>query len=129
MFVEGTTFWVRSDPHLWAIISDPQKNPVHVVHVNFTSMKDNARPHDPYNDPACVVMAGEHPFIDKPTCVYYGGVQIGSVEHLQHRYDDGDMKLGKPVSAELLAKMRYGATISEHILPIAYDILVEQGLV
>ena len=74
-------------------------------------------------------MPGEHRFIQKATCVYYCGVQIGSVAHLQQRYNAGDIKLGEPVSKQLLAKMRYGATVSEHILPIAYDILVEQGLV
>jgi hypothetical protein len=67
MFTEGTTFFMSPDPHLWAIISDPVKNPDEIVQVNFTTITTitvTAGPSDdPSNDRSCVVQAGEHEFI------------------------------------------------------------------
>ena len=50
--------------HLWIVISDPVQEPERFLIVNFTSW--NRR-----HDPACLVKAGEHPFVVQDTCVNY----------------------------------------------------------
>lgn len=129
MFQEGTTFWIHQDRHLWVIISAPSQSEEEVVHVNFTTLDTMAGPHDPSNDRACVVGPGEHRFIEHPSCIYYYGVQIASIPHLRIRYQRHEIRFDEPVTPALLAKIRHGASVSEHILPIAYDILLAQGLI
>ncbi len=131
MFVEGTAFWIKGErpAHLWIVISDPRQDEEQIVIVNFTTLDESAGPHDPYNDRSCLIQAGEHPFVQKLTCVDYGGVQITRTSHLQNRYERGELRLDIPVSPELLARIRKGAEESEHLLPLAHDILRAQGLV
>lgn len=129
MFTEGTTFWVTSDIHLWAIISDPAMDPDNVVHVNFTSLDGSSFANDPYNDPACVIAPGEHPFIVNHSCVYYAGAQSSSIAALERLRSRRELRFGEKVCPALLQRMRQGAAISQHILPVYCDILVDQGLV
>jgi hypothetical protein len=128
VFREGATFSVKADKHLWVIISDPERDPEHVVQVNFTSLDETAPPGDPYNDRSCVLTAGEHQRIIHPTCVNYAGVQITTVSHLEWRRGKRDLTLRNPVTPQVLERIRRGAKISQHIIPLAYDILEQQNL-
>lgn len=129
VFHEGSSFKVNRDPHLWVIISDPIKDADEVLHVNFTSLVPTALMHDPRNDRSCMIRAGEHPFVQHDTCVYYFGARTCSVSHLQWRHGRRELWMEEPVSRELLEKIRRGAAESDHILPAHYDILVAQNLI
>ena len=135
-FSAGTAFWVNisepwnRDRHLYTIISDPTNFPDNVVYVNFTSLDTTAPLTDVENDRACVVTAGEHPFIEHLSCVCYGGAHECSLYHLQCRYDKGSIRLHTdPVDSPLLEKIRVGARDSIHF-PFAYrQIMMDQGLI
>lgn len=129
MFKAGTGFWVVAHGHVYFIISDPSQNPSQIVHVNVTTLTPDAGEHDPYNDRSCLLYPGEHPRIDRLSCIYYEGAQIGSLAHLEHKLFIKAIYLTKPASSQMLQKMREGALRSEHIIPIAADILIEQNLV
>jgi hypothetical protein len=49
-----------SDDHHWMIISDPKADPARVVIVCFVTYQE-------YLDEACILEAGEHPFIKHKT--------------------------------------------------------------
>jgi hypothetical protein len=53
-----------ADIHVWMIISDPARDPSKVLIVNFTTWESHI-------DKACIVEAGEHPFIVHKTLINY----------------------------------------------------------
>ena len=129
MFYAGTAFCVIAHNPLYFIISDPLRNSRDVVHVNITTLVESAGEHDPYNDRSCLLYPGEHPRIDRPSCVYYAGAQIASLSHLTRKISNREIRLDDPAGPQMLDKMRKGALVSEHIIPIAADLLIEQNLV
>ena len=65
----GETFLLPGlDDHLWMVLSDPAREPNLVV-VFFLSWQ-------PQYDQACVLQAGDHPFIKHSTCVNYPGARV-----------------------------------------------------
>ena len=130
MFYEGSTFRVKSEPipHVWVIITNPELFPDQVIQVNMTTYDEGGRPNDPRNDPACILTRG-HSSITHATCMYYGGAQVAALTHLEYRLSSGKIVMSDPVTPEALEMIRLRATRSDHMLPIIYDILVEQGLV
>lgn len=109
------------DSHLWIVISDPQQNSDQIVIVNLTSFR-------PDKDQACVLDVGDHPFIQKRTCVNYADAKVQPAASLQKLLDSGKIKSHAKCSSELLAKIRAGVAESMMELGIA-DVLAEQGLV
>lgn len=57
------------DSHLWIVISDPAVDDERILIVNFTTLR-------PDSDQACILVAGEHPFVQHQTCVNYGGAKV-----------------------------------------------------
>lgn len=120
----GDTFYLGShedEPHLRVVISDPLLDSQRVLIVNFTSWKY-------FHDQSCVVEAGEHPRISRKSCVRYDQAVEASDRTLETHVASGDIHLNKPVSQELLNKIRQGALGSE--LPMKYvKLLQDQGLI
>lgn len=69
LFCAGASFWIAGDPHLWFIISDPLVDARRVLYVNVTSLDSTAPLKDAFNDRACVLDPGEHPFITVISCI------------------------------------------------------------
>ena len=63
------------DSHLWVVISDPAVDPVRVLIVNFTTRRQDS-------DHACILQAGEHPFVHHETCVNYAGAKAVSAAQI-----------------------------------------------
>lgn len=117
----GATF--HFDNHLWMVISDPDQDAEKVLIVNFTTWR-------PRCDPACIVNPGEHPFINRQTCVNYGDALLFSVGQLAELVREGQIvPYPHPLSAELLAKIRQRAGESEELPIEYYNLLDEQWLI
>ena len=87
------------DSHLWIVISDPSRGDECMI-VNFTSSPDK--------DQACVVVPGEHPYVTKRTCVNFKDAKkckTGDLDRLDRIPKPEKLR---PLSAELLAKIRIG---------------------
>jgi hypothetical protein len=97
--------------------------------VHLTSYFADRLQSDIFNDPACIILPGEHPFIEHPTCVCYASAQAPSLAHLEWRLSKREIELDVPASPALLKKIRKGAAASEHMLPALFDLLVEQALI
>lgn len=108
------------DSHLWMVISDPVQSDVCLL-VNFASWR-----HD--KDQACVLMAGEHPYVNKQTCVNYHDAKLCKTADLDQLILSGRMKAHIPLSQSLLIKIR--AAVPESRITQAHaQMLVDQGLV
>ncbi len=111
----GTTY----DSHLWMVISDPNQGDRCLI-VNFTSWRVD-------KDQACVVEAGEHPYIKHKTCVEFKGAKLVATAKLEECLRSGALAPHEPLSANLLAKIRAAVSNSRIRLDFA-QLLIDQGL-
>jgi hypothetical protein len=112
-----------ADVHVWMIISDPARDPAKVLMVNFTTW-------EPHLDQACIIEAGEHPFVAHRTVINYARSRIVPDAALEQLRNAGRLQLlNDPLSAALLTKVRESAMNSVRLPIEAADILTEQELV
>jgi len=112
----GTSY----DSHLWMVISDPDQGSQCLI-VNFTSWRAD-------KDQACVVEAGEHPYIKHRTCVEFRGAKLVPIAKLEECLRSGALVSHEPLSAPLLAKIRAAVPNSRISLGFA-QLLMDQGVV
>ena len=115
----GACLLVPSGPeefrHLFAVAVGPQQfdgygAKPHVIMVSVTSVK----PEFPF-DSACVIRAGEHPFIKHDSYVYYRDPRVEPVAHVQNMVDSAVWISQEPCSAELLQRIRAGLLASTRV--------------
>lgn len=112
-----------ADIHVWMIISDPFRDPRNVLMVNFTTW-------EPHLDQACVLEAGEHPFIVHKTVVNYARARVVADAILEQLRTANRLELlNDPLSTMLLAKIRESAMNSVTLPLDAGQILIDQDLV
>jgi hypothetical protein len=128
-FVAGTSFWITNDIHLWFIISDPLRDARRVLYVNVTTLDTTAPLQDAFNDRACVIGPGDHPFLAATSCVCYAGAHVCTVAHLEKKHARGELRFGQPASQALLEKMRKCSEKSIHMETDHFQILLDQELV
>ena len=114
----GQTFLVPSGTsgnHLFVILNNPDDfsdygygKQLCIVSVNFTTLHLN-NPHDN----ACIVNAGEHPFISRDSYVRYRDARLDPVEHVKKMVNSGTWSLQEPASVQLLQKLRLGLQASK----------------
>jgi len=110
------------DSHLWVVISDPVVDAERVLIVNFTTRRKDS-------DPACILQAGEHPFVHHETCVNYAGAKVVSGAQIQTLLQRGLLSSHIALSDALLKRIRDGVAASERMSLDHADILIEQGLI
>jgi hypothetical protein len=119
----GDTFLVVAPfNHLYVVCSDPAADPVQVLIVNFTTFR-------PKEETCCIVTPGEHAFIRHRSCVRYKDARIVPVKSLIALLDSAQMSRREPVSKELLARIRGGASNSEYLPEECRRFLKNQSLI
>jgi len=112
-----------ADIHVWTIISDPTSNPLKVLMVNFTTW-------EPHLDQACIIEAGEHPFVVHKTVINYARARIVTDPALEKLRAAGRLEmLYESLSQPLLQRIREAAMVSRTLSLEATDILIDQELV
>ncbi len=120
IFVERA---VDSHRHLWAIISDPLVDVADpIVIVSFTSYRQG-------KDPTCILQAGDHAFIKRPTAVDYGRGMEVSNSALEACANTGKLVLQGPLQPHLLERIREGAATSQFTPEGCRKILARQGII
>jgi len=121
----GDTFLrTDSDRHLWVVLSDPEKDPYHVLLVNMTTLT-------PLRERACVLNHGDHPWITHETCINYSDSDtvITTLELLLGAKDGGAIHLQDPLAAPVLRRILDGAVISARLSLEKAEILARQELI
>ena len=103
-----------SDPdrkHLFVIMTAPtlhgsEKNS---LMLSFSSCKPGM-----YCDPACLIGAGEHPFVRKPSFVVYSKARIEGVDGLVRGVKAGTLIPHEQVAVSLFERICDGLTTSRH---------------
>ncbi len=112
----GDAFFCQAGPkeHLFVVLFDPNTYPSEgfgkrlcIVSVNFTSVTAEKR-----IDSACIIEAGEHPFIQHQSYVFYEKIQIIDHEHVCTCVRTGVYRPAQKVSVELLERIVTGIQAS-----------------
>lgn len=88
-------------PHLWVILWGPAGAVQSFLAVYLTTLRA-------HSDRSCILVHGEHPFIQHDTAVAYGAVQRWTDERLGELGAAGIAKPRPPVSATVLERLRAG---------------------
>lgn len=119
----GDTFIDGKYHHLWIILSDPAIDSEKLIIVNLTT-------HTIAEKSTCVLERGEHPFIKHKTSVRYSDARVVSSTNIATLRKAKLLTPREPCSADLLNKLREGASRDVHLLPEGCrQILDEQGLI
>lgn len=108
--------------HLYVVCSDPAVDSTQVVLVSFTTFK-------PKEETCCTVQAGEHPFIKHRSCIRYKDARLTTVEGLIKLLELSLMDRRESVSAELLLRIRAGASQSDYLSEECRRVLQNQHLI
>ena len=81
--------------HLWALITAPDPESGDAIMVNLTTQR-------PHSDTTTIIQPGEHPFVDRPTVVFYADARVVNVNTLEEGLRQGVCRQNAPLSAELL---------------------------
>jgi hypothetical protein len=127
MFSLGDTFRVTDpgstlDRHLWIVLSNPEADPEAILIVNMTSWGTQ-------KDPACVLGAGDHPFLSHKSCVNYRDAKVLSAARLEALLSAKHIAKQPPLSKDVLARVLCGAATSRFIALDHAKLLADQGLI
>jgi hypothetical protein len=120
----GDTFFLAggaADRHLRVIISDPSIDAERVLFVSMTS-------YDVTKEDVCLIDIGDHPFVQHKTCIAYADAREAPLESLIKLRDAGHLRPAEPVSAELLARIRQGVSLSKWIKLKYLELMLDQQL-
>ncbi|PKH01814.1 hypothetical protein CXF72_14740 [Psychromonas sp. MB-3u-54] len=103
-----------SKHHLHFVCSDPEfypnKGKECVLLVNISSIK----PDTPY-DNTCVLEMNDHPFIVKPSFVYYKMAELYSVAGIQQQVLEGNYSVKEDCNDLVFNRILNGFTVSEDV--------------
>lgn len=122
----GDTFQAadrKREEHLWIILSDPVNHPeAPVLIANLTTRRAGS-------DTACVLARGDHPFIKHDSCVNYQDSRLAEAKTLAGALTAKLLLAREPMSADVLRRIRVGASASRFIPLRNLQLLKDQGLV
>jgi len=118
----GDTFRRSYGSHLWVVVSDPGRDPNRLLIVNLTTVRSSC-------DPACILNAGDHPFVKHPSYLLYAESRIVTSAELDQKVAAGQIILEPKMRGDVLARIRQGAAISNYIPLQNRKLLEDQGLI
>ncbi len=93
-------------PHLWIVLTDPTPEDPTVVIVSITTLRHGA-------DQTMILMAGEHPFIRRPSSVFYADALLVDSRELHGKAGLGHILMREPCPTATLENVRAGLLASD----------------
>lgn len=87
--------------HLWIVLTEPSSDADQMVIVNVTSLRKGA-------DTTVVLQPGDHPFIVKPSVIYYAGARVVHVKNVEKGFAAGICVPDDSCSPDLMARIQEG---------------------
>jgi hypothetical protein len=88
-------------PHLWIVVTEPSGTPAEVAIVSLSS-------EGPGKDTTVRLSPGDHPFIWKPTIVFYPDAQLRNVQDIENDVRNAAATFHDDCSEALLETIRQG---------------------
>jgi hypothetical protein len=111
---EGATLLVPSGPrkHLFVVLTKPSGLREHILIVGINSVRDGE-----YHDPACVLYAGDHPFLTRPSFVAYRFAKVVDGISIRQSVADGYFLPRERMSDDVFDRICHGLVMSRHTKP------------
>lgn len=98
--------------HLWVVVHGPEAcpgygQPPHVITVSVTTLRAGNS-----HDPACILHAGDHPFIQHDSWIYYRAARLDPLADAQLHVANALWIPHQPFSPQLLVRVRAGLCAS-----------------
>ncbi len=126
----GNTFlnatFRRLCPHLWIVLSDRCDNSDTIAIVNLSTWR-NDKPE--LNDPSCIVLEGDHPFVRHKSYIYYRQGICSPYSELEKGLACGVLTPQEDCSEDLVYRALCGAAESQFTPNSILDILRTQALI
>ena len=110
--------------HLWALVTAPDPESGDAVMVNLTTQR-------PHSDTTTIIQPGEHPFVDRPTVVFYADARIVDVKNLEAALRQGLVRQHAPLSPELLQRIQkklFASNFTPEKIEEAFKLAQRKGL-
>lgn len=91
--------------HLWALVTAPDPQTGEAIMVNLTTQR-------PHSDSTTILQPGEHPFVVRPTVVFYADARLVEVRLLENGLRQGIGRKHERLSAEILHRIQVGLLVS-----------------
>ena len=93
-------------PHLWIVITDPSDADWTVIVVSITTLKAGT-------DQTVILQQGEHPFINRPSSVFYGDARLIDARDLDGKVKANHIQPHSQCPPQTLENVRAGVLASE----------------
>lgn len=93
-------------PHLWAVITEPESDRRCVI-ISITTLRNNV-------DQTVILQPGEHPFIRKPSAVYYQRALIADAGQIDAAVRRGQAALHAKFSQHTIRVIQEGVMASPY---------------
>jgi len=87
--------------HLWVLITRPNPQTHTAIMVNVTTQR-------PHSDVTVILQAGEHPFVQKPSVIFYADARIVDARLLEQSVASGAFRVHAPFQSGVLKKVQDG---------------------
>ena len=88
-------------PHLWVILTEPERETGRVIIVNLTTKR-------PHSDVTVVLQPGAHPFVQHETVVNYADARLVEIGHLEVAIRSGLCRTHQVFDATVLKQVQHG---------------------
>lgn len=112
----GSTLLIPSGPvgeHLFVIVFGPEVLADYGSAGQFVSVSVTTLRPDIHHDPACILRAGDHPFIRHDSYITYRDARIDTGEHLAKQVENGVCQPHQPCEPQVLARIIAGVCQSK----------------
>lgn len=96
--------------HLWVVCSDPPGDRAVVITMSLCSIRSA-----PSDDLTCLLQVGEHPFVVKPTFVFYRNVLLVDPGRIDAAFRAGVLIPGADMPRSVVQRMLRGALASPFV--------------
>ncbi len=95
----------RETEHLWVLITQPNPQTHEAIMVNVTSLR-------PHSDTTTVLNPGDHPFVRKPSVIFYADALLVDTRHLDAAVQRGAYHTHAAFQPAAIARIHAGLTTS-----------------
>lgn len=92
--------------HLWIVIIVPHPRTHDVIMVNLTTIRS-------HSDMTTILNPGDHPFVNRPSAIYYADARIADSRLLDRALNSGTATAHQVFNAALIAKIQSGINQSQ----------------
>lgn len=110
--------------HLYVLLCDPFGEPPKCLMASISTVRERV-----YHDPACLLYAGDHPFVKQTSYVKYSTCRLEESAKLIRAVNEGIFRQHEMMDGAIVARMIRACLSSRHTPKEIKDLIVANGWV